>query len=163
MPSETNDSFIQRYRALAAWIAVCFFTGVATGLLFPPDAWYQSLTKPSFNLPNWIFGPVWSTLYVMMGVAAWRVWRTPASHDRARGITGFILQLAFNAAWTPVFFGLQLIGWAIVVVLLMWLAVAVTIFFFHRVDRIAAWLLAPLLAWVSFASVLNIVIWRLNP
>lgn len=145
--------------ALAAFVAVTFLAPVA-GAFSPPDAWYFALAKPAWTPPPWVFGPAWTLLYTMMAVAAWRVW-TREGFGPALGWWG--LQLAFNAAWTPVFFGLHRIGAAVVVIATLWVAIAVTLAAFAKVDRIAAALLGPYLAWVTFASALNIAIWRLNP
>ena len=125
--------------------------------------WYANLAKPSFNPPDAVFGPVWTVLYVMMGVAAWRVWRT-ADRDTARGpLTLFALQLALNLGWSVVFFGLQKIGSAVATIVVLEVAILVTMLAFRTVDRVAALLMAPYLAWVTFATVLNIAIWQLNP
>lgn len=124
--------------------------------------WYPTLAKPSFNPPNAIFGPVWTALYGMMAVAAWRVWRR-ADRSLARGpLTVFALQLAVNLGWSVAFFGLREIGLAVAVLLLLDLVVLATALLFRRIDRWAALLLVPYLAWIAFATVLNIAIWRLN-
>ena len=125
--------------------------------------WYANLAKPSFNPPDAVFGPVWTVLYVLMGIAAWRVWRI-ADRDTARGpLTLFALQLALNLGWSVVFFGLQKIGAAVATIVVLDVAILVTMLAFRTVDRVAALLMAPYLAWVTFATVLNIAIWRLNP
>lgn len=132
------------------------------GAAFPPDAWFAALAKPAWQPPNWLFGPVWTTLYLMMGVAAGLVWlRGPSPAVRA-ALIAFGVQLALNALWTPVFFGVHALGGALVVIVALWLAIAWTIARFWRVHRVAAALLLPYLAWVSFASVLNAAIWQLN-
>ena len=124
--------------------------------------WYASLAKPSFNPPNGIFGPVWTLLYVLMGVAAWRVWRK-FSLVGARGPLGLWgLQLALNLGWSVLFFGLRQIGPALAEILVLLAAVLATALSFRRLDRLAGLLLVPYCAWVAFASVLNFAIWRLN-
>ena len=124
--------------------------------------WYPTLNKPSFNPPNWVFGPVWTALYVMMGVAAWRVWRA-ADRDTARGpLAVFALQLAVNLGWSVAFFGLRNPGLAVIVIIALDLLVLATALMFRRVDRLAEWLLIPYLAWIAFATILNIAVWRLN-
>lgn len=150
--------------ALALFVGLCLGIGGLGGAVTAESVttWYATLTKPSFNPPNWIFGPVWTTLYVLMGVAAWRVWRA-ADRDTARGpLALFALQLAVNLGWSVAFFGLRNPGLAVVVILALDLLVIVTALTFRRIDRPAAWLLVPYLAWISFATVLNVAIWRLN-
>ena len=151
-----------RWLGLAVCMSVCF--GAASmGALFPPGDWYAGLNKPSWNPPGWVFGPVWSALYTMMGVAAWLVWQRGGVVAQRRALTWFVIQLALNAAWTPLFFGLHLPAIAFGEMLLLWAAIAATLIAFFGVNRVAAWLLAPYLAWVSFAAMLNFMIWRLNP
>lgn len=144
---------------LAVSVLLCFSTTVVS-VMAAPDEWYASLSKPSFNPPNWIFGPVWTTLYLMMGVAAWGVWRYGRNCRAA--LTLFAIQLALNAAWSPLFFGLHRPDLALIDLIALWIAIVVTIVAFHRQVRWAAMLLLPYLAWVSFAGVLNFAIWRLN-
>ena len=147
--------------ALVGWLLVCFAAAVMGGL-FMPGEWYASLKKPSWNPPAWVFGPVWTALYTMMAVAAWLVWRRGGFAAQRRLLTLFLVQLALNAAWTPLFFGLKQPGWAFTEIVLLWLAIGATLFAFRPVSRVAAWLLAPYLAWVSFAATLNFTLWRLN-
>lgn len=147
---------------LACWILLCF-----TPALFAagagPGAWYRSLNKPEWNPPNWIFGPVWTTLYLMMGIAAWRVWRRGGFAVNARPLGLFLVQLLLNAAWTPLFFRFHLLGWALAEMVVLWGFIAATIVAFYRRDRAAAYLLVPYLAWVSFATFLTFTLVRLNP
>lgn len=150
--------------ALVLLVGLCLGVGGLGGAVTAESVttWYTTLTKPSFNPPNWIFGPVWTALYVLMGVAAWRVWRA-ADRDTARGpLAVFALQLAVNLGWSVAFFGLRNPGLAVVVILLLDLLVLATALMFRRIDRLAAWLLVPYLAWISFATLLNVTIWRLN-
>ena len=143
------------------WVALCF--GAASlGAFFMPGDWYAALKKPSWNPPGWIFGPVWSALYTMMAVAAWLVWRQGGWSKQRRPLLIFLTQLALNALWTPLFFGWHLPGLAFAEMVLLWLAIVATLAAFRPVSRVAAWLLAPYLAWVSFAAVLNFTLWRLN-
>ena len=128
-----------------------------------PGDWYATLKEPSWNPPGWIFGPVWTTLYAMMAVAAWLTWRQGGWIQQRRALRLFLVQLALNALWTPVFFGLHRPGVAFAEIVLLWLAIAWTIAAFWQVHRAAAGLLVPYLAWVSFAAVLNFTLWRLNP
>ncbi|MEO8101291.1 MAG: TspO/MBR family protein [Betaproteobacteria bacterium] len=152
----------RRWLALAAWIGLCVAVGIVTGLLFKPGAWYAALDKPSFNPPAWLFAPVWTLLYVAMAVAAWRIGCRPATAARSQALRQFGVQLALNAAWTPVFFGAQSLAGGVLVIVLLAFAIIVTIQRFHPLDKVAAWLLAPYLAWVAFASVLNVALLALN-
>jgi tryptophan-rich sensory protein len=147
--------------SLVGWLLLCF-CAAAIGGLFMPGEWYASLNKPSWNPPGWLFGPVWTALYTMMAIAAWRVWKRGGFAKQGRALTLFLIQLALNTAWTPLFFGLHQPGLAFAEIVLLWLAIAATLVAFHAVSRTAAWLLAPYLAWVSFAAALNFALWRLN-
>lgn len=158
-PGTSTDS--RRWLALGGWLLLC--AAVASmGALFMPGEWYAALRKPAWNPPNWIFGPVWTALYAMMAVAAWLVWRQGGFGRQRRALGLFFAQLALNAIWTPLFFGLHRPGLAFVEILALWLAIAWTLGAFWRVRRAAAWLLVPYLAWVSFAAVLNGTLWSLN-
>ena len=140
--------------ALVGWLLLSF-AAASFGGLFMPGEWYASLKKPSWNPPGWVFGPVWTALYVMMGVAAWLVWKHGSFTAQRRRLTLFLIQLALNAAWTPLFFGLHQPGLAFAEIVLLWVAILLTIRAFWPVNRVAAGLLAPYLAWVTFASALN--------
>jgi len=125
--------------------------------------WYSTIEKPAFTPPGWVFGPVWTILYLLMGVAAFLVWQKGLGGTAVKiALVWFLVQLALNASWTPVFFGLHRPDLALIVIVLLWAAVAVTIVRFLRVSRPAALLLIPYLLWVSFATVLNASIWHLN-
>ncbi len=153
---------MNKYFSLAGWILLCEAAGVA-GAVFTTSnipTWYATLTRPELAPPNWVFGPVWTTLYFLMGVAVWLVWRSRG--DTKGAMTIFYIQLAFNVAWSWLFFGLQspLLGlWCIGA---LWLAIVATIVTSYRHSRVAAYLLVPYLAWVSFASYLNWQLWLLN-
>lgn len=151
-----------RWPVLLGFILLCFATAVPAAW-WPPGAWYAALNKPAWNPPTWLFGPVWSTLYVLMAVAAWRVWRHGGFAAQRRPLGLFLVQLVLNAAWSPLFFGLKQPGVAFAEILGLWLAIAATIAVFRGVDRIAAALLVPYIAWVSFAAFLNGTLWQLNP
>jgi tryptophan-rich sensory protein len=125
--------------------------------------WYPTLTTPPFNPPGWVFGPVWVTLFALMGVAAWLVWRAGLDDRGVRvALALFGVQFALNVAWSGAFFGLRSPLAGLVVIAALWLAIVATIRAFDRVDRRAALLLVPYLLWVSFAAVLNFELWRLN-
>jgi tryptophan-rich sensory protein len=160
--SSQSPSAVVCWLALAGWLTACF-AAASLGAVFMPGEWYASLKKPEWNPPVWIFGPVWSALYAMMAVAAWLVWRQGGWGKQRKPLLVFLAQLALNALWTPLFFGLHWPGLAFAEIVLFWLAIAATLAAFCSVNRAAAWLLAPYLAWVSFAAVLNFTLWRLNP
>ena len=155
---------MRRMAALVVFVGVCLAVGALGGWITAGSVkdWYPPLNKPSFNPPNWLFGPVWTVLLVMMGVSAWRVW-CKAWGDRARGpLALFALQLALNLGWSVTFFGLHAIGAAVVVVVALEAAILGTILLFRRIDGLAAALLVPYALWVAFATLLNVAIWRLN-
>jgi tryptophan-rich sensory protein len=134
---------------------------VATSSSIP--TWYASIAKPSWNPPNWIFGPVWTLLFTLMGIAAGLVWLKRSSSPIARdALIVYGIQLALNVAWSFLFFGMQSPGTAFSEILLLIIAISVTTVLFWRVSHAAAWLMVPYLAWVVFASALNFTIWRLN-
>lgn len=147
--------------ALAGWL-VLTFAAASMGALFLPGEWHASLKKPTWNPPPWIFGPVWTALYTMMAVAAWLVWRRGGWAAQRRPLLLFLLQLALNATWTPLFFGLHRPDLAFAEIVLLWSSIAVTLAMFCSFSRTAAWLLVPYLAWVSFAAVLNLMLWRFS-
>jgi benzodiazapine receptor len=142
--------------------------GLITANAIP--GWYGDLAKPSWNPPSWLFGPVWTTLYIAMGIAAWRVWRLGTTRDTSPtqkagvrlALFVYAIQLALNASWTPMFFGLKRVDLALVMIVLMLAAIAETARRFSRLDRAAAMLLLPYLVWVTFATMLNASIWLLN-
>jgi benzodiazapine receptor len=154
---------LQSAIAAAGFLILCLgipaLSGVATasGL----DAWYANLEKPFFNPPNAVFAPVWTALYIMIAMSGWRLWRVDGFADRpAFAIYGF--QLLLNLAWPFLFFGAQMVGAAFIEILVLWVAIVWNIAVFWKRDRMAGALLAPYLAWVSFAAVLNGAIWHLN-
>lgn len=146
-------------------IALCELAGIF-GSVFTFSAiptWYAALAKPQFAPPNWIFGPVWTILYLLMGIAFYLVWTSHAdTRARRRAMAMFGVQLLLNAIWSPIFFGLQSPGSAFLVIILLWCAIIATMYLFSKVLRTAALLLLPYLAWVSFAAYLNYSIWVLN-
>lgn len=153
-----------RLVALALWIALCVGGGALIGLATQggDSSWYASLDRPSWTPPAAAFAPVWTMLYAAMGVAAWLVWREGGWRRQRLPLTVFLVQLALNFAWSPIFFRLHQITWALVDIVVLWLLIVMTIRVFVRVNRAAAWLLAPYLAWVSFATALNAAIASMN-
>lgn len=148
-----------RYLPLVLFIIAVVGGGSLIGVGTAPGAWYASLEKPWFNPPNWIFGPVWTLLYLMIAIAGWRIWM----RRRTGGaMTAWWVQLGLNFLWSPVFFGLQSPGWAIPIILAMLVSIVTFIRLSWDQDRLAAWLFVPYLAWVSFATLLNVSIWWLN-
>ncbi len=127
------------------------------------QGWYLHLNKPAWNPPNWLFAPVWSTLYLLMGIALYRVWKTDAEKDtRQWAFIIFAAQLLLNFCWSFIFFKQHQLGWAFVELIVMWLAILLTIIGFSRIDKPAAWMLVPYISWVSFAGILNYTVWQLN-
>lgn len=124
--------------------------------------WYPTLIKPSFNPPNYLFGPVWTILFALMGIALYLVWQAKKGKKKAEALKIFWLQLGLNIAWSVLFFGLHSPLWAFIDILGLWLAIFVSIKKFMRLSPNAAYLLTPYLAWVSFAALLNFAIVRLN-
>ena len=146
---------------LCGWLLLCF-AAASPGAVFMPGEWFAALKKPAWNPPSWIFGPVWTALYAMMAAAAWLVWQRGGWKEQRKPLLIFLAQLALNAVWTPLFFGLHRPGVAFAEIVLLWLAIVATLVAFRPVNRTAAWLLVPYLAWVSFAAVLNGTLWSLN-
>jgi tryptophan-rich sensory protein len=145
--------------ALVGFIVVTFCAPMI-GMFTLPGAWYAALSKPAWNPPPWIFGPAWTLLYTLMAIAAWLVWKQDGWR---RPLRLYFAQLLLNAAWTPIFFGAHQLGWALLEITALWIAILLTMLSFRRVSRPAGWLFAPYLAWVTFAAILNFTLWRMNP
>lgn len=134
-----------------------FFTANNVG------TWYTTIQKPSWNPPNWIFGPVWTTLYILMGIALYLVWKADSTNFfKKLAIVFFTLQLVLNFFWSFIFFQQHQMGWALVEIIALWLAILASIFSFANISKTAAWLLVPYIAWVSFATILNYTLWKIN-
>ena len=153
-----------RWVGLLFWLGLCFtVAGVsASWTAAEVPGWYRTLARPDFAPPDAVFGPVWTVLYAMMAVAAWLVWRSPASARRRWGLGLFLVQLALNFAWSLIFFRMHAIGAALAEIVLLWGAIVATTAAFWRVSKAAGALMAPYLLWVSFALVLNGAFWKLN-
>lgn len=150
--------------ALLGFLVLCFAVSAGGGAITATSVgtWYQALAKPAFTPPDWVFAPVWSTLYLLMAIAAWRVWLARAE-PAARGVLVlFFVQLALNLAWSAIFFGLQRPGWALIELTILVVLVALTARAFWILDRLAGALMAPYVAWALFALALNFEVWRLN-
>jgi len=165
VPSDTTNANRSAWPAIAAVFAVCLlltFGAAAIGAQFQPGPWYAQLNRPPLTPPNWIFGPVWTALYFMMGVAAAIVWAKSGWQDARLPLGLYCGQLALNCLWSALFFGMQRPGLALVDIVILWLAILATIAAFSRHSRLAAGMLVPYLAWVSFATYLNAGFWWLN-
>ena len=151
-----------QWLVLAGFILVCLVTGGLGGWVTAQSVtdWYPTLVKPSWNPPNWIFGPVWTALYLMMAVAAWLVWRSDGNIRGAMIL--FFSQLALNFAWSFLFFGARSPWLGLMDIAMLWLALVITVIVFFQKSAAAGLLMLPYLAWVSFAAILNLAIWRLN-
>lgn len=145
---------------LALCLAVSALGAAATATSV--GSWYRTLAKPPFNPPDWIFAPVWTALYFMMALAAWRVWRRDGLRQARAALMLFALQLALNLAWSVLFFGMRAIGAALLEIVALLVAILATTLVFWRRDRVAGMLFIPYAAWVAFAAVLNAALWRLN-
>ena len=126
------------------------------------NSWFSNLVKPSFNPPNWIFGPVWTLLYFLMGISLYLVWVSKKSRNRKIGLYLFFTQLVLNSLWSILFFGLQNPLFAFVEIIILWVAILFTILYFYKVNKKASYLLIPYILWVTFAAVLNLRIFMLN-
>jgi tryptophan-rich sensory protein len=153
---------VQRSVLGAIGALVLTFGAAYIGSRFPVDEWYAALSKPPWNPPNWLFGPVWSVLYLLMAISVWLVWRKEGISGAILPLSVFLLQLILNAAWSWLFFGLHEPSWALIEILGLWLTILVNIILFWRISSISGILLLPYLAWVTFAAFLNYTLWRLN-
>jgi benzodiazapine receptor len=153
-----------RWPALLLFIAVTLAVASIGALATNSSVatWYPTLNKPAWNPPGWVFGPVWSALYLMMATAAWRVSSHTENPARRSALTWFFVQLGLNALWSCLFFGLRNPGLAFAEILVLWTILIVVLVKFARIDLLATVLWLPYLAWVSFASVLNGAVWWLN-
>lgn len=156
---------IPNYLKLVISVIVCEFAGVIGSFFTMPatDGWYQGIVKPALNPPSWVFGPVWITLYALMGIAAFLIWKRGLDRkDVRQALYVFIVQLMLNSMWSIIFFGLQSPGGAFVEIIFLWISILISIIMFAKISKPAAWLLVPYILWVSFASYLNYSIWILN-
>jgi translocator protein len=149
---------------LAFWVALSLGVSTIGGAITRTSVseWYQGLTKPSFTPPDWTFTAVWISLFLLMGVSAWLVWRRTGFAHGAVPLACFAAQLVLNLAWSILFFGVRSVGWALIEIVVLWIVVLMTAIAFYRVSRPAGLLLVPYLLWLFFAIALNASIWRLN-
>ena len=161
-PVPDDDPGRAKRRPLLLSILVTLAVGALGSVATEPNirGWYASLHHPNFAPPNWVFAPVWTALYVMMAVAAWRVWRV--TRLKSSAIISYELQLILNLGWSILFFGLHQIGFGLIEIGVLWLAILATTILFIRVDRLAGLMLLPYLAWTGFAAALNYSFWVLN-
>jgi tryptophan-rich sensory protein len=155
---------VDRWIGLVFFIVVCLGAAGLGGLVTAPEieGWYKTIAKPSWNPPDKVFAPVWTTLFLMMATAAWLVWLPKGFKGAVLPLVLFAIQLVLNIAWSWIFFGMHQPGWALVDLILLWLAIMATTAVFFKSSKIAGWLMVPYLTWVSFAGVLNYAIWRMN-
>lgn len=157
MPSRTIAGIL-------IWTGLTVVTAaVGAAATVDAGAFYGQLVQPAWAPPSWLFGPVWTVLYLAMGIAAWLVWRTPEPGRVRPALALFLVQLVLNGLWSWLFFGWRLGGWAFADIVILWFLIVATGIAFWRVRRAAGWLLLPYLLWVSFALVLNYTMWQLNP
>lgn len=150
-----------KYLRLLLFILIPLSAG-AIGALAPSRVGYGNLIQPFFAPPSWVFGPVWTFLYITIGVAGFLAWEHGSSNIRKKAFTVYIIQLVLNAIWTPLFFGLELRLVAFFEMILLWFFIVINIIYFYKLDKLSGLILIPYLLWVSFASVLAFFVWNLN-
>ena len=161
MPSLSKQKQIL---GLVGWLVVCFAaSAVGAVASIRAKSFYSQLVQPTWAPPPGVFGPVWTVLYALMGIAAWMVWRSGGFRSNRQALTLFLLQLVFNALWSWLFFAWHRGAWAFADVFVLWILIVATLVSFWRVSPLAGALLIPYLLWVSFASALNYSVWQLNP
>lgn len=160
----TEPKASRQVAGLLGWVMLCFGAAILGGLATSAGdgTWYDSLRKPAWTPPDWVFAPVWSLIYLTMAVSAWMVWRREGLWRAALPLGLFVVQLGLNVAWSGLFFGLENPGAAMLDLAVLWCAILATALAFWYRSPLAAWLLMPYLAWVSFAGSLNFVLWRWN-
>lgn len=162
-----NRNPVRQIAALLLFLGVCYLVAwsgaqVSPGVGVGSSEWYNSLQKPSWNPPAWVFGPVWSLLYTMMGIAAWLVWKEAGFQNAKVAMALFFTQLILNGLWSWIFFGMQETGWAFIEIMVLLVAIIVTTITFYKKRSLAGWLMLPYILWVAFATFLNYAIWTLN-
>ncbi|MFC4232685.1 TspO/MBR family protein [Parasediminibacterium paludis] len=155
-----RSNIIKAINSIALTVGLGAASGYVTVREIP--TWYATLNKPSFNPPNYLFGPVWTILYILMGISVYLIWKLPPSPHRKKAINLYLLQFVLNLAWSIIFFNQHQIFLALIEIIVMWFGILLTIFAFSKFSKLAAWLLVPYISWVSFAIILNTAIWLLN-
>ncbi len=154
----------RQFAGLIIWLLLTFIAaGLGAWASIEAGSFYQQLERPSWAPPGSVFSPVWTTLFVLMAIAAWQVWRVDGVVGARTALLLYLVQLVFNVLWSWLFFGWQLGGWALVEVILLWGLILATLIAFWRTSRLAGMLLVPYLLWVGFAIALNFSVWQLNP
>ena len=156
----TFSSVIKLVISIGLPLAAGAIAGIFTAKAVPE--WYATLNQPSFNPPNWIFGPVWTALYILMGISLFLVWQTPPGQQRNIAMAVFLVQLLLNFGWSFLFFYFNRIGLALAEIVVMWCAILAMIVLFYRIRPVAAWINLPYLLWVTFATILNLSYFKLN-
>jgi tryptophan-rich sensory protein len=156
----TKSQFLKLFLSVILPVGIGGIAGLFTAEAVP--GWYATLNQPSFNPPNWIFGPVWTTLYLAMGISLFLVWKENYSRERNIAIVVFLIQLALNFAWSLIFFHFKMIGLALVEIILLWISILSMLFLFYRIKPVAAYINIPYLLWVAFATMLNASYYILN-
>lgn len=146
---------------LIGFVGICFLAA-SPGAMFRPGEWYERLAKPKWRPPNWLFGPAWTILYLMIAISGWLVWRQAGFIAAPFPLAVYFVSLLFNATWSVFFFGLHRPNLAFLDVVLLWVSIVATIVLFYPVEQYSASLLLPYLFWVTFAAALNLAIWRMN-
>ncbi|WP_234567424.1 TspO/MBR family protein [Rhodohalobacter sp. 614A] len=165
MNSQVSRTTTSSIVGLILWIGLCFlvaWTGARVSPGIAPSEWYNALNKPGWNPPNWVFGPVWTLLYTLMGIAAWRIWNKFGFREARPALVLFLLQLGLNGLWSQLFFRLQSPGWAFIEIFFLLAAIIITSYLFSKKDKWAFGLMVPYILWVSFAACLNGTIWWIN-
>jgi translocator protein len=163
--SGQKEKRMRKALGILVFVVICELAGVIGSVATAPSipGWFAGLAKPAFNPPNWVFAPVWTILYALMGLAAYLVYeKGPRESKVRRALVVFVLQLVLNVLWSVVFFGAHQILGAVLVIAILWVLILVTILLFSRISKAAAYLLVPYILWVSFAAVLNISLYVLN-
>jgi len=155
-----KSNFFKLLVSIALPLALGAIAGMFTSQSIPE--WYATLNQPSFNPPNWIFGPVWTTLYLLMGISLFLIWKQDASKQRNTAIVVFLIQLLLNFAWSFIFFYFNMIGFALVEIVVLWISIVTMMVLFYKIKPIASYINIPYLMWVTFATVLNASYYLLN-
>lgn len=156
----TATSVLKLAVSIAVPLLVGAIAGITTAKAIP--TWYATLNQPSFNPPNWLFGPVWTTLYILMGISLYLVWSQPDGKERNMALLAFTVQLVFNFGWSYIFFYYRQLGFALAEIVVLWVSIIVMLVLFYRVRPLTAYLNIPYILWVTFASVLNAAYFKLN-